>query len=465
MPASEKYSHKIVKKIRFRIPDVPGALGTLAHALGSEGVTLGDITKIHLTSNYIVRDITAFFDNERHFIKALAAVKELKGYKILDIQDEVLNIHRGGKIEVRPRVKVDSLNDMRMIYTPGVAQVCNYIVANPDAARDYTSIGNTVCIATNGSAVLGLGNIGILAAMPVMEGKSIILSEMSNVSCVPILLKSDDADTIINTLSCISDTFGAIMIEDIGAPLCFEVEQRLQEKVKVPVFHDDQHGTATVILAGLIKALKMTRKRKDKVSIVINGAGAAAIATANLIMGYGFRNIVLCDTVGAIYKQRKNNMNAYKQAIADVTNKANEKGALAEAIRGKDIFIGLSAPGIVTKDMVRSMAKDPIIFALSNPVPEIWPTDAEEAGAVIALDGRTINNALAFPGIIRGALDARAPEVSSGMKFAAAETIASLAGKNEVVPNFMNKAVHKSVARAVIAAAKRTGSHTGKNNK
>ncbi|MDD5423560.1 MAG: NAD-dependent malic enzyme, partial [Candidatus Omnitrophica bacterium] len=412
----EKYSHKIVKKIRFRIPDVPGALGTLAIELGIEGATLGDITKIHLTSNYIIRDIIAFFDDEKHFLKAIAAVKKLKGYKVLNIQDEVLNLHKGGKIEVRPRVKVDTLNDMRMIYTPGVAQVCNYIVANPATARKYTSIGNTVCIATNGSAVLGLGDIGVLAAMPVMEGKSIILNKMANVSCVPLLTKSDDADEIVNALSCIAETFGAIMIEDVKAPLCFEVEEKLQKKVRVPVFHDDQHGTATVILAALIKALRIVKKRKEKVSIVINGAGAAGIAAAKLMLGYGFKNILLCDRAGAIYKGRAGDMNKYKKEIACVTNRRRERGFLKDVLKGKDIFIGLSAPGMVTKEMVRAMNKRAIIFALANPVPEIWPKEAEEAGAAIALDGRTINNALAFPGIIRGALDARAGEITRNMK-------------------------------------------------
>ncbi|MFA5335085.1 MAG: malic enzyme-like NAD(P)-binding protein, partial [Candidatus Omnitrophota bacterium] len=365
----EKYSHKVVKKLRFRIPDVPGALGTLALALGIEGVTLGDITKIHLTSNYIVRDIIAFFDDEKHFHKAVSAVKTLSGYKILNIQDEVLNLHKGGKIEVRPRVRVETLNDLRMIYTPGVAQVCNYIVADPAAARDYTSIGNTVCIATNGSAVLGLGNIGVLAAMPVMEGKSIILNKMADVSCVPLLVHSDDADEIVDALACIAETFSVIMIEDIGAPLCFEVEQKLQKRVKVPVFHDDQHGTATVILAALIKALKMTGKKKEKAGIVINGAGAAGIAAANLLLGYGFRNIVFCDRAGAIYKGRAGDMNAYKKEIARITNKRREKGALRDIMKGKDIFIGLSAPGLVSKDMVKAMNKRPIIFALANPVP------------------------------------------------------------------------------------------------
>lgn len=449
----EKYSHKVVKKIRFRIPDVPGALGTLALELGMEGVTLGDITKIHLTSNYIVRDIIAFFDNEKHFLSAIDAVKKLKGYKILDIQDEVLNLHKGGKIEVTPRVRVDSLNDLRMIYTPGVAQVCNYIVANPDAARSYTSIGNTVCIATNGSAVLGLGDIGILAAMPVMEGKSIILKKMAGVSCVPLLMRSDNADEIVSALSCIAETFGAIMIEDVKAPLCFEIESKLQRKVKVPVFHDDQHGTATIILAALIKALKITGKSKKDAKAVISGAGAAGIAAANLLLGYGFKSIVLCDRAGAIYAGRRNDMNKYKEGIAAITNKRRERGALCDIIKDKDIFIGVSAPGLVTKAMVRSMNRRPIILALANPVPEIWPAEAEGAGAGIALDGRTVNNALAFPGIIRGALDARAREITRDMKIAAAETIASLSGKNEVVPNFMNADIHKKVAKAVSDAS------------
>ncbi|MDD3905256.1 MAG: NAD-dependent malic enzyme [Candidatus Omnitrophica bacterium] len=455
MAEIEKHSHKIAKKIRFRIPDVPGALGALALGLGTEEVTLGDIARVHLTSNYVVRDITAFFDDEEHFLKAMTAVKKLKGYKMLGVQNEVLNLHKGGKIEIKPRVKFETLNDLRMIYTPGVAQVCNYIVAHPDEAKKYTSIGNTVCIATNGSAVLGLGDIGVLAAMPVMEGKSIILNKMGGVSCIPLLLESADADVIVNTLSCVAETFGAIMIEDVKAPLCFEIEQRLQKKVRIPVFHDDQHGTATVILASLIKALRITKKRKEKVNIVINGAGAAGIATAKLLLEYGFKNIVLCDRAGAIYKGRTNDMNGFKKEIALITNKRREKGALKDVFKGKDVFIGLSAPGLVTKEMVKTMNKRPVIFAMANPVPEIWPKDAEEAGAAIAMDGRTVNNALVFPGIMRGTLDSRAREVTSCMKFAAAETVASLAGKNEVVPNFMNTAVHKSVAKAVFFAASR----------
>jgi len=449
----EKYSHKIIRTIRFKIPDVPGALGALARALGAEGAILGDIVKIQLLPDHIVRDITAFFDNEQHFERAIAALKKLKGYKIVRVQDEILNLHKGGKMEMRPRVKVETLADLRMIYTPGVAQVCKHIVAHPEDARTYTSIGNTVCIATNGSAILGLGNIGILPGMPVMEGKSLILYKMGGVSCVPLLLNSDSAKDIVDTLACISPTFGAIMIEDIGAPLCFEVEEELQKRVPIPVFHDDQHGTAIVILAGLIRSLKMTGKKKEAVSIVINGAGSAGIAATKLLLHYGFKDIVLCDSKGALYRGRKDGMNPYKDAIALVTNKRGEKGSLADVMKGKDVFVGVSAPGVVTKDMVKSMAARSIVFALANPIPEIWPDDAKAAGAAVALDGRMVNNALAFPGLLRGTLDAGASRITTEMKCAAAETIASLARKRDVVPDFMDPDVHKKVAKAVALAA------------
>jgi malate dehydrogenase (oxaloacetate-decarboxylating) len=453
----EKNAHKIIKKIRIRIPDVPGALGALAVKLGDNDVSIDDVTKVQVSSNYIIRDIVMFFDNEEHCAKTLAQLKKFKPYKVLSVEDEVLNIHKGGKIAMKPRVKMETLNDLRMIYTPGVAQVCERIVKNPALAREYTSIGNTVCIVTNGSAVLGLGDIGVLAAMPVMEGKSLILNKMSDVSCVPILIDSPDADYLVNTILGFSKTFGLIMIEDIGAPLCFEVEERLQKKLDIPVFHDDQHGTATVILAGLIKSLKITGKKKKDVSVVINGSGAAGIAGAEMLLKYGFTDIILCDRSGAIYKGRPDNMNQYKDKIAGFTNKRKEKGALKDVIKGKDIFIGLSGAGLVTKEMVGSMNKNPIVFAMANPIPEIWPKDAIEAGAAIAMDGRTINNALVFPGLIRGALDSRACEINYDMKIAAAQTLAALGGKNEIVPNFMNMLVHKKVAQAVFDSAVKSG--------
>jgi malate dehydrogenase (oxaloacetate-decarboxylating) len=453
MPEIEKYSYKIVKKIRIRIPDVPGALGIIATELGKNGVVLGDITKVHLTSQYITRDVIIFFDDEKQFSDTIFHLEHLKGYKIISIDDEVMHIHRAGKIAITPTVKVDTLSDLRMIYTPGVAQVCHYIIGHPEAARDYTSIGNSVCIATNGSAVLGLGDIGVLAGMPVMEGKSVILNKMAGVSCIPLLIDSDNADTIVDTLEAISKTFSVIMIEDIKAPLCFEVEEKLQGRVNIPVFHDDQHGTATVILAALLKALQLVAKQRKKVKIVISGAGAAGMATGRMLLEYGFRHITICDREGAIYRGRPGHMNTYKNFIAEITNKTGEKGPLKEVMKGKDVFIGVSSADLVSKDMVRSMNNASIIFALANPFPEIHLGDALEAGAVIALDGRTVNNSLVFPGIIRGTLNARASRITYPMKFSAAETLASLAGKHEIVPNFMNPGVHKKIADAVEQAA------------
>jgi len=278
---------------------------------------------------------------------------------------------------------------------------------------------------------------------------------MANVSCVPLLIDSSDADRIVDVLEGIAKTFSVIMIEDVKAPLCFEVEEKLQKRVSIPVFHDDQHGTATVILAALIRALAMTGRKKQEVRIVINGAGAAAVAATKLLLAYGFRHIVLCDSAGAIYQGRTNGMNPYKEEIARCTNSGRITGTLADAMKGADVFIGLSLPGLVTQKMVRSMKKNPIVLPMANPVPEIWPQDALAAGAAISLDGRTINNALAFPGIIRGTLDAGAPLITYAMKFAAAEALAGLAGKQEVVPDFMDPAVHAAVASAVRAAAEK----------
>ncbi|TFG90951.1 MAG: NAD-dependent malic enzyme, partial [Syntrophobacterales bacterium] len=354
MAEIEKYAYKIAKKIRIRIPDVPGALGKVATELGKHGAVLGDITKVHLTSHYITRDVILFFDDERQFSDTMSDLEELKGYKILSIEDEALRIHRGGKIAVTPTVKMETLSDLRMVYTPGVAQVCNYITRHPEAAREYTSIGNSVCIATNGSAILGLGDIGVLAGMPVMEGKSVILNKMAGVSCVPLLIDSDDAGRIVDTLEAVSKTFSVVMIEDIKAPLCFEVEERLQERIQIPVFHDDQHGTATVILAALLNALKVTGRHKGRVKIAISGAGAAGMATGRMLLEYGFRHITIFDRRGAIDQGRPEHMDAYKDSIAEITNKAVEKGPLREIIKGKDIFIGVSSSNLVSQEMVRS---------------------------------------------------------------------------------------------------------------
>lgn len=362
--------------------------------------------------------------------------------------EEILEVHKNGKIDITLTREVNSIDDLRKIYTPGVAKVCQLIEEKPETVNDYTMIGNTVCIATNGTAVLGLGDIGVRPSMPVMEGKSVILKKMGGVSCMPILIDSKDADYFVEALVAISPTFSAIMLEDIGAPLCFEIEEKLQQRVDMPVFHDDQHGTAVVVLAALIRALKLTDKSKEDVKVVMNGAGAAGIAICKLLVASGFKNIILCDRAGALVKGRSG-MNSYKSMIAGMTNKDNFEGSLAEALNGADVFIGISAANVVSPEMVKSMNSDPIVLALANPVPEIEPPIAKEAGAAVALDGKMVNNALCFPGLMRGALDAQAHVISDQMKIEAAVAIADMCKDDEVVPDFMDPTLHEKVAAAV----------------
>jgi malate dehydrogenase (oxaloacetate-decarboxylating) len=301
--------------------------------------------------------------------------------------------------------------------------------------------------------VLGLGNIGVRAALPVMEGKSVIFKKFAGINAVPILVDSEDADVVISTVKAIAHSFGAIQLEDIKSPECFEIERRLSEQLDIPVFHDDQHGTAVVVLAATINALKKTRKNKNKLNIVINGAGAAGIAIAKLLMDFGIKNIVLCDHAGAVYEGRKENMNGEKELMAKVTNRKMEKGSLEHVMRKKDLFIGVSGPDLVTPAMIKSMAGKAVCFALANPVPEINPKDAMKAGAAYALDGKSLNNALAFPGIFKGALKSRARSISTKMQLAAARAIADCADENELVPNQLDPKVHSAVAKAVHEAA------------
>ncbi|MFO7958880.1 MAG: malic enzyme-like NAD(P)-binding protein [Candidatus Brocadiia bacterium] len=371
--------------------------------------------------------------------------------------DDILRLHVGGKTRMTSRLSIDTVERLRQIYTPGVAEVSRIIEAEPKKVYDYTSVGDTVAVVTNGTAVLGLGDVGVRAAMPVMEGKAVILMEMVDIAAVPLLVDTHDADRLVEAVEAVAPTFGAILLEDIAAPLCFEVEERLKARVEVPVFHDDQHGTAVVVLAALISALEITGKRAEELRVVMNGAGAAGTAIARFLLNYGVADVVLCDSAGAIFRGRKENMNPAKERIAEETNRENQRGSLADVMAGKDLFIGVSVADVVSNDMVRSMAPDPIVFAMANPVPEIWPHDALEAGAAAAEDGRHINNALGFPGIFRGALDARASTINEQMKVAAASALADLAPEGELVPDFMDRAVHRTVADAVAEAARETG--------
>lgn len=374
--------------------------------------------------------------------------------------EKALQMHEqwNGKLETTAKAHVNSREDLAIAYTPGVAEPCKVIAKDPEAAYKYTIKSNTVAVVSDGSAVLGLGNIGALAAMPVMEGKAILFKEFGGVNAVPICLDTQDTEEIIRTVVNIAPAFGGINLEDISAPRCFEIETRLKELLDIPVFHDDQHGTAIVVLAGIINALKVTKKEKETCRVVVNGAGSAGVAITKLLLNYGFKDITMCDINGIISKDSEN-LNWMQKEMAKVTNLKNASGTLADALKGADIFVGVSAPGIVTKDMVASMNKDAILFAMANPVPEIMPDLAKAAGAKVVGTGRSdfpnqVNNVVAFPGIFKGALEGRASQITEEMKLAAAKAIAGLVPDEElsednILPQAFDPCVAETVSRAI----------------
>ena len=387
----------------------------------------------------------------------------------MDYAKESLRLHGEwkGKIEVVTRVPVENKDDLSLAYTPGVAQPCLEIQKDVNKSYELTRRWNMCLVVTDGSAVLGLGNIGPEAGMPVMEGKCVLFKAFGDVDAFPLCIKSNDVDEIVNTIYMISGSFGGVNLEDISAPRCFEIEKKLKEKCDIPIFHDDQHGTAIITLAGLTNALKVVGKKKEDVRIVMNGAGAAAISIARLLLTAGFKNITLCDRKGAIYEGRPEGMNPVKDEMAKVTNLAKKSGSLADMLVGADVFIGVSAPGAVTTEMVKTMNKDAVVFACANPTPEIFLDDAKAGGAKVVSTGRSdfpnqINNVLAFPGIFRGAFDVRAKEINDEMKLAASEALANLITDEElspeyIIPKAFDKRVGPAVAKAVAEAAKRTG--------
>lgn len=374
--------------------------------------------------------------------------------------EKALQMHEqwNGKLETTAKAHVNSREDLAIAYTPGVAEPCKVIAKDPEAAYKYTIKSNTVAVVSDGSAVLGLGNIGALAAMPVMEGKAVLFKEFGGVNAVPICLDTQDTEEIIRTVVNIAPAFGGINLEDISAPRCFEIETRLKELLDIPVFHDDQHGTAIVVLAGIINALKVTKKEKETCRVVVNGAGSAGVAITKLLLNYGFKDITMCDINGIISKDSEN-LNWMQKEMAKVTNLKNASGTLADALKGADIFVGVSAPGIVTKDMVASMNKDAILFAMANPVPEIMPDLAKAAGAKVVGTGRSdfpnqVNNVVAFPGIFKGALEGRASQITEEMKLAAAKAIAGLVPDEElsednILPQTFDPCVAETVSRAI----------------
>ena len=387
----------------------------------------------------------------------------------MDYAKESLRLHEewGGKIEVIATVPVKTKEDLSLAYTPGVAQPCLEIQKDVNKSYELTRRHNMCLVVTDGTAVLGLGDIGPEAGMPVMEGKCVLFKAFGDVDAFPLCIKSKDVDEIVNTIYMISGSFGGVNLEDIAAPRCFEIERKLKEKCDIPIFHDDQHGTAVITLAGLVNALRLVGKKKEEVKIVVNGAGAAAISITRLLLDDGFADITLCDRKGAIYEGRTEGMNPVKEEMARVTNRAKQKGSLADVIQGADVFIGVSAPGAVTTEMVRTMAKDAILFACANPTPEIFPDEAKAGGARVIATGRSdfpnqVNNVLAFPGIFRGTFDVRASDINDEMKRAAAYAIAGLIGEDElnedyILPAAFDPRVGKAVAAAVAEAAQRSG--------
>ena len=387
----------------------------------------------------------------------------------MDYAKESLRLHDEwkGKIEVIATVPVETKDDLSLAYTPGVAQPCLEIQKNLDRSYDLTRRHNMCLVVTDGSAVLGLGDIGPEAGMPVMEGKCVLFKAFGDVDAFPLCIKSKDVDEIVNTIYMISGSFAGVNLEDISAPRCFEIERKLKEKCDIPIFHDDQHGTAIITLAGLTNALKVVGKKKEEIKVVMNGAGAAAISIAKLLLKAGVKDITLCDRNGAIYEGREAGMNPVKEEMAKITNLEKKEGKLADMLVGADVFIGVSAPGVVTTDMVRTMAKDAIVFACANPTPEIFPDEAKEGGAKVVATGRSdfpnqINNVLAFPGIFRGAFDVRAKDINDEMKLAAAKALADFIPDEElsadnIIPPAFAEGVGKAVATAVAEAAVKTG--------
>ena len=448
----ERYHTSEIFTLRCKVLDEPGMLGKLITAIGQAGAHIGTINVAGVDSRNKLRDITIFCRDKEHLKKILNTTNACEGIEVVNVKDNVLEIHRRGTIEMVSKVPITNLTDLRMLYTPGVASVCERIKIEPDVAWDMTGLCDRVAIVTNGTAVLGLGNIGTLASLPVMEGKAAIFAEFANISAIPILVDSEDPGTVVKTVIKIASSFGAIQLEDISAPACFEIEEKLRDQLDIPVFHDDQHGTATVTLAALINAIKKINKKPKDCSVIILGAGAAGFAIAMILKEFGIGDIVVYDSTGLLYKGRTERMNPYKSQLVDVTNKNNQNGGLTEGFKGKDIFIGVAQPNIVSKEMISSMAKDPIVFPLSNPVGEISVEDAITAGAAVVADGRAINNALAYPGLFRGALDVRAKSITFDMQLAAAEKLAKLAPEGSLLPNMLDKNVHNSVAQAVVSA-------------
>ncbi len=451
--------------LRVVLEDTPGTLGRLTSRIGELGGNLGAIDLVDASDGTITRDITVNTRDEAHARALVEGIRKVRGVQLLHASDRTFLMHLGGKIEVVGKYPIKTRDDLSRAYTPGVARVCLSIAEDPSRVYSLTIKKNTVAVVSDGSAVLGLGDIGPDAAMPVMEGKAMIFKTFGGVDAFPIVLRTRDTDEIVRTVVNVSTAFGGINLEDIAAPRCFEIEERLQAALDIPVFHDDQHGTAVVVLAALHNALRLVKKKLKEVKIVISGVGAAGVACARLLHRAGAEQILGVDRAGIIWPGRPENMNPAKEAFARLTNPKRTKGSFADALRRADVLLGLSGPGTVTPRMIRSMARDPIVFAMANPVPEILPEAAAGLVRVMAT-GRSdypnqINNSLCFPGFFRGLLDARARLVNDEMKLAAARAIADLVSRRElseeyIIPSMFDARVAPAVAEAVRRAAVET---------
>ncbi|MEP0765634.1 MAG: NAD-dependent malic enzyme [Fimbriimonadia bacterium] len=446
--------------VRLRIPNVPGMFARIAEAIGGSGAALGSIDLVSANHTHKVRDVDILASSEEHQYQILEAIAGVGGVEVLEVHDRTTQVHVGGKLEEHPRYACKTYDDLSMLYTPGVARICKMIKDNSALARRYTIRGNTVAIVTDGSAVLGLGNIGPISALPVMEGKAVLFKQFANVDAFPICLDTQDVNEIVETVERIAPVFGGINLEDISGPRCFDVEERLAERLDIPVFHDDQHGTAVVVVAALINALKLLRSRAEDLRVVVAGAGAAGTAVSALLLEVGVRDLTVVDVTGILHPDDMQGAHPKRRWLAQVTNPRRLRGSLEDAVRGANMFVGVAAPNILSLDALRTMAPDPIIFAMANPDPEILPELAQQYAAIVAT-GRSdypnqINNVLCFPGFFRGLLDCGAQRVTLKMKLAAAHAIASVVSDEQlsedfIVPSVFNPMVAEAVANAVSA--------------
>ena len=451
--------------IRVRLDNTPGSFAALAAAIGGAGGSLGAIDIVRVEPRFKIRDVTVDANDTDHLDAIVDGIREVAGVSVLHVSDRTFLLHLGGKIEIAAKSPVKTRDDLSMAYTPGVARISQAIAADPEKVWNLTIKQHAVAVVSDGSAVLGLGNVGPAAALPVMEGKALLFKEFGGVDAIPICLATNDVDEIVATVRAIAPGFGGINLEDIAAPRCFEIERRLRDDLDIPVFHDDQHGTAIVVLAALLNALRVTGKRLEDVRIVSTGAGAAGTAVLKILLAAGARTVVACDEHGALSSARRD-LTPAKRELAELTNPGGACGSADELLSGADVFIGLSVPGAVSPAGIASMAEDAIVFALANPRAEVEPEEIQELAAVVAT-GRSdypnqINNVLAFPGVFRGALDVRARTINEPMKLAAASALAAVIGGDElaadyIVPSVFDKTVAPAVAEAVAAAAVGSG--------